>query len=72
MTMRNSEHYPDPTAGRAEKHIQSDEYRNALGRLKRAIKKARLVFKEHGFEAVRPIVLKDIMTGRIFSGPRKD
>ena len=70
--MRNSEHYPDPAAGRAAHNIEHDEYKNTLGRLKRAIKKARLVFKEHGFEAVRPIVLRDIMTGRIFSGPRKD
>ena len=68
--MRNSEHYPDPTASRAERHIQSDEYRSALGRLKRALKKARLVFKEHGFETARPIVLKDIMTGRIFDGKK--
>jgi len=68
--MRNSEHYPDPTAGRAAHHIERDEYRNTLGRMKRALKKARQIFKEHGFDVWQPIVLKDIVTGRIFDGKK--
>lgn len=68
--MRNSEHYPDPTAGRACHRIEHDEYRNALGRLKRATKKAKLIFREHGFELWQPIVLRDLMTGKIFGGKK--
>ena len=70
--MRNSEHYPDPTAGKAFRRIEHDEYRSTLGRLKRALKKARIIFNQHGFDVCEPIVLKDIMTGKIFHGPRKD
>lgn len=68
--MRNSEHYPDPTAGAASRHIQHDAYRSALGRLKRALKQARLVFKQHGFDVWKPIVLRDIATGKIFDGKK--
>ena len=56
--MRNSEHYPDPTAGRACHRIEHDEYRNAL------------IFREHGFELWQPIVLRDLMTGKIFDGKK--
>lgn len=65
---RNNEYYPDPTFGVASRHIQHDEYRSALGRLKRALKKARQIFKEHGFEVFAPIVLRDLTTGKIFDG----
>ena len=47
---RNHEHYPDNTCGKALKHIEHDEYRCTLGRLKRALKQAKRVFQDHGFE----------------------
>ena len=67
---RNHEHYPDNTCGKALKHIEHGEYRCTLGRLKRALKQAKRVFQDHGFEVWRPIVLKDKATGRIFDEPR--
>lgn len=57
--MRNHEHYPDPTAGKALANIERERITNVINEIKEII-------NEHGFELVNRIVLKDKKTGKTY------
>lgn len=63
---RNSEHYPDPTAGQALKNIREDEKREALERIKPMMKVMHELANAFGFEIAERIVLIDKRTGRVY------
>lgn len=63
---RNSEHYPDPTAGQALKNIREDEKREAAERIKPMMRVMHELANAFGFDIAERIVLVDKKTGRVY------
>lgn len=61
---RNSEHYPDPTAGQAWRNIQAQEEAERLATVGNLVHALRSLAKESGFEIIGRIPLKHIKTGK--------
>lgn len=63
---RNSEHYPDPTAGQALKNIQEDEKREAMERIKPMMRVMKELANAFGFDIAERVVLIDKRTGSVY------
>lgn len=59
MSYRNSEHYPDPTAGQALENIEKE-------RINKLIKLIKDIIRKNDFTLLNRIELKDNETGKIY------
>lgn len=70
VLLKNEEGYPDPTPGSALTKIRKEEIekQNAKDatRMEKALKKAKFILDDAGFEVVERIVLKNKRTGKIY------
>lgn len=57
--MRNSEHYPDPTAGIAIRNIEDE-------RVRKVIRQVKVILQQNDIELLNRIQVKDKRTGRIY------
>lgn len=68
--IKNEEGYADPTYGKAYKTIRQEEQRKQdeadAARMEKALKRAKLILSDAGFEVIERIVLKNKRTGKIF------
>lgn len=68
--MKNQEGYADPTPGNALKKIQKEEAdkQNAVdaARMEKALKRAKCILGDAGFDVIERIVLKNKRTGMIY------
>lgn len=68
--MKNQEGYADPTQGNALKKIQKEEAdkQNAVdaARMEKALKRAKCILGDAGFDVIERIVLKNKRTGKIY------
>lgn len=63
--------YHDPTFNAVWGRIRREGNRNEYTRFRRAIKQAKEIIRENGFELVQPIVLRAITSGRVYDGRKK-
>lgn len=70
VLLKNEEGYPDPTPGSAMTKIRKEEIekQNAkdAARMEKALKRAKFILDDAGFEVVERIVLKNKRTGKIY------
>ena len=70
VLLKNEEGYPDPTPGSALTKIKKEEIekQNAkdAARMEKALKRAKCILGDAGFDVIERIVLKNKRTGKIY------